>query len=129
MLVIDASAVVDILVRSPRTPALRRLTERERLSAPHAIYAEVLSALRHKERVGELTPAEASQAVAWLKTLPLQMVWSADWIDLAWERRDWLHIADAIYVSAAERLRVPLLTTDRRLARALADRSIEVLAV
>lgn len=129
MLVIDASAAVDLVVPSSRTPVLRRLIYDSRLYAPHLMYSESLSALRRMERSQELTHLQADAAVRRLRDMPVQTAWSADWIDGAWSRREWLQMTDAVYAAAAERLDAPLLTTDRRLARALADRSINVIAV
>jgi predicted nucleic acid-binding protein len=40
-----------------------------------------------------------------------------DLVDRAWSLRDRLSMGDAIFVSLAEALGAPLVTTDRRLAR------------
>lgn len=129
MLVIDASAAVDMVVTSPRTAVLKRLTEGERLFAPQLIYSEGLSALRRLELGGRLSPGEADAAASWLRHMPVRTVWSQEWIEKAWERRHWLRVSDAIYVAAAQRISAPVLTTDQRLGRALADRSIDVITV
>ena len=129
MLILDASAAVDIVVRSPQTSVLLRLIESERLFAPHLMYTEAISAVGRLERAQVLTADQASTAIAELIRLPVRTVWSPDWVTMSWERRDWLRFSDAIYVAAAERLGAQLLTTDQRMARALADRKIEVLLV
>ena len=129
MLVLDASAAVDLVAPSSRTSAVQRLVHGERLHAPHLMFSEVLSALRRMERAQRVTPAQAEVFVDRLRTLPVHTVWSVDWLDGAWSRREWLQTTDALYVAAAVRLGAPLLTTDQRLGRALADRSIDVISV
>lgn len=41
-----------------------------------------------------------------------------------WSLRGWARVTDGYYVSLAEALEVPLLTTDLRLARAVRDREV-----
>lgn len=129
MLILDASAAVDLVVTSSRTPALRRLTGDQRLFAPQLMYTESLAAVRRLEQADKITSTDADAAVARIMALPVRTVWSADWLAGAWARRSWLRISDAIYLSASERLGAPILTTDQRLGRALADRSIDVITV
>lgn len=129
MLVIDASAAVDIVLRSPKSQTLKLLTQNEHLLAPHVMYSESLSAVGRLERAGKIAASDAEAAVGWLTRLPVRTVWTPDWIADAWAKRSWLRTTDAVYVAAAERLGTPLLTTDQRLARALRDRSIQVISV
>lgn len=129
MLILDASAAVDLVVPSSRTPTVQRLVHDERLHAPHLMYSEALSTLRRMERAQRVTPKEAEIYVKRLSSIPVQTVWSTDWLEGVWSRREWLRTTDAMYVAAAVRLGAPLLTTDQRLGRALADRSIEVITV
>lgn len=129
MLILDASAAVDLVVMCPKTHTIRQLIRDEPLFAPHLIYSEALSALRRLERTGKLSAEEAGIALHRLKLLPIRTAWSSDWLDLSWDAREWLRLTDALYFAASQRLGGRVLTTDLRLARALTDRSIPVLSV
>lgn len=117
-LVIDASAVVDLLVGGRRTAAVEARVAGMSLVAPDLVGVEVLSALARLERASALPGggAEAARA-AWGRTsverLPLAPVEPR-----VWDLRDRLRTSDAYYVAYAELLGAPLLTCDARLARA-----------
>jgi hypothetical protein len=68
--------------------------------------AEVLLVLGWLARAGALEPAPSVRP-------PL-----ADLLFGAWARRDSLRLVDALYISLAQHLNVPLLTTDSRLSKA-----------
>jgi predicted nucleic acid-binding protein len=117
-LVIDASAVIDLVVQGARTADVEARVGGARLAAPDLVGLEVISALARLERAGRLTPQAADTARdGWLRTsvrrLPLGAV-----EDRVWMLRARLRSSDAYYVAYAEQLRVPLLTCDARLARA-----------
>jgi predicted nucleic acid-binding protein len=117
-LVLDASAWLDLLLREAIGERVAARIDRHALHAPAHIDLEMISAFSRIERAGALSAAEiearlgAAQAVA-IARHPL-----ADLAAGAWSRRSSLRISDAFYVELASRLRVPLITTDRRLALA-----------
>lgn len=117
--VLDASALVDFLVGTDRAGAVAaRMSEFADLHAPAHLDAEVLSALGRLQRAGVIT---AGAAVARLKALaaaPIHRHALAQLLVGAWQRRDRLRLVDALYVELAASLRLPLLTTDARLASA-----------
>lgn len=129
MLVLDASAAVDLVVRTSASATLMTLIEGKRLLAPHLMYHEALSAISRLERAGRLAADRADAAVRRLEELPVHTIWSDSWITDAWSAREWLRTSDAVYAAAARSLQAPLLTTDARLGRALANRSIGVITV
>ncbi len=117
-IVIDASAVVDLLIGSDHTPEIRRAIDGAKtVLAPDHLNGEALSALRRLERRG-LSSQRATQAVADLKALPVKHVPSTPLLDRAWALRENVKPFDAIYVALAQALRCPLLTADGRLAGA-----------
>jgi len=61
--VIDASALVELLLQSERAPAVLQAVGATDMVAPDAINPEVVSALRRFERIGELQAGRAIQAV------------------------------------------------------------------
>ena len=124
MLVVDASAVIEVLLDRPAADEIARRMAEQRfdLHAPHLLDIEVLSALRRLVLAGEASAERAHGAVSDLLDLPIERYPHDVLLSRAWEMRDNLTAYDAVYVSLAEvlgDLPVPLLTTDGRLARAV----------
>jgi predicted nucleic acid-binding protein len=114
-IVLDASAMVDLLVGHGEFR--RRLTEAT-VHVPAHFDAEVLSALGRLWRAGLLTGDEAGLCIAALTSAPFKRHTLEVLLTGAWRRRSNLRLVDALYVEIAERLGIPLLTTDTRLASA-----------
>ena len=129
MVVIDASALVALLLEGPSGPIQDRLRE-QTLAAPYLVDLEVASALRRRVRRGVLSPAEAGVRVATLAALPVERHAHTRLLPRIWDMRDNISTYDAAYVALAETLGLPLLTADRRLARAPGVRcAVEILPV
>ncbi len=130
MIVVDASIVASALGDdgSDGERARQRLAG-ERLFAPELLDLEVASVWRRAARAGRLGERRASQALEDLAALPLGRAPHQPFMSRIWELRDNLTPYDAAYVALAEELEAPLLTADRRLAKALGARcEIELLA-
>jgi predicted nucleic acid-binding protein len=117
-IVVDASALVDLLVGTDLAPAVRTRLAGTVWRAPAHLDAEVLSALGRLSRAGRLTDADVDQRLALLGSLPLSRHLVPGLLAGAWTRRADLSLADALYVELAAQLQAPLITTDLRLARA-----------
>lgn len=128
-LVVDASVLIMALADDGGEGAAARGRLRgEALTAPHLIDLEVASALRTLTARGALTERRASAALRDLSDLPLQRAPHAPLLPRVWALRGTLTPYDAAYVALAEALEAPLLTADRRLAKAPGPRCpIEVL--
>ncbi len=119
LLVLDASALVDLLVGSARGEEVhRRLRAAETLAAPELVTVETASALHRLARAGVLTEADADRGLSALAGLPIRAVPHAAVLEAAWALRHAVRIADAFYLAVAKGLDAPLLTTDARLSRA-----------
>jgi predicted nucleic acid-binding protein len=116
--VVDASAWVDLLLGEPRGARVADRLEDQSLHAPAHIDLELLSVFRRIERAGVLTPAQVDARLRVAHDVPIRRHTLADLADGAWRRRANLRISDALYVELAVQLDIPLITTDRRLARA-----------
>src|SRR5262249_25660499 len=100
----------------------------ERLTAPELVDLEVTSVWRRQVRDGAMDARRAALALADLTALPLRRAPHRALLARCWELCGNLTVCDASYVALAEALEVPLLTGDRRLARATGLRChIEVL--
>ena len=115
--VIDASAMVDLLARTDRAPAVRTRLARSVLHAPAHFDAEVVSALGRLQRARALDAEHADAALAALVRAPVTRHDLTPLLAGAWARREVLRLTDALYVELAEQRSYPLLTTDHRLAR------------
>lgn len=119
MLVPDSSAIVAVLVDAgPEGTWARRALDSAPLVAPHHLPAEAANVLRRLEARGEISPDVADAALADLLDLPAELVPFAPFAHRVWELRGAITAYDSWYVALAESLGAPLLTLDRRLARA-----------
>ncbi|MCC3327994.1 type II toxin-antitoxin system VapC family toxin [Nocardia abscessus] len=117
-IVLDASAMVDILVRNDRTAAVITRITTTVMHVPAHFDAEVLSALGRLNRAGDLTDDDVETALSRLARAPLTRHPLLNLTKGAWARRAAIRLTDALYVELAEQLDMPLITTDGRLARA-----------
>ena len=122
MLVLDASALFEVLADTETAEELRQIIGRGSVAAPHLIDAEVLSVIQTMLRRGKLDPTAAHQAVQDLTDWPGERWSHRPLLARAWELRDNVRGYDALYVSLAEALDAPLLTLDHRLGKATGPR-------
>lgn len=119
MQIIDASAIIDLVARTPRGSAVRRsIRNDDEIFAPELVDAEVLSGIARQERAQLISTSDANDAVARFGALSLTRVTATLLRDRAWQLRHRVRVSDAFYVACAELLKVPLVTTDARLSRA-----------
>ena len=129
MIVLDASALIDLLLREEGVKAIedRVFAPGESLNAPHLIDLEVAQVLRRYRLAGELSDSRAENAFDDLAALPLQRYPHDILLPRIWELRHNATAYDAAYLALAEALDAPLLTRDRRLAASRGHRArIEV---
>ena len=124
MLVIDASAVVELLIGGRHADWVTGTVRDEVIVAPELLDVEVTSALARLERSGQLDVMQADAAMARFAALPVERLSHAGLGADAWALRRAVRIADAFYVAAANALDCLLLTTDARLGRSGVVRSL-----
>jgi len=113
--VIDASALVDLLLADVLGDAVAARISGNVLHGPGHLDAEVLSALGRMNRSG-LIPDDAVRAmIDRMVDAPVVRHPLAGLLLGAWERRANLRLADSLYVELAESLNMKLVTTDQRL--------------
>lgn len=129
MIVLDASAAVEVLAGGAARPRIRARLAGEELHAPYLIEVEVLETLRRWVRSRALSLDRAADARDDFIDLRLVRYPHTALAARAWELRDNLSAYDAVYVALAEELEAPLVTCDARISRAPGLRaSIEVFA-
>jgi len=127
-LVLDASVGIKTVLRESLSDRVQEMFDRlseepaAAFHVPDLFYLECASILRKRVRKFGLSSGEARRSLAFLLGFPLRATPSAELareaLDLALARG--LTAYDAAYVALSDRLRLPLVTADARLASDLA---------
>jgi predicted nucleic acid-binding protein len=126
VIVLDASTVVEWLLRLPRAGLVeeRLSREAESLHSPHLLDVEVAQVVRRLAAQGVVSAERGRQALEDLADLDLARHPHEVLLPAIWQLRENLTAYDAAYVALAEALDAPLLTLDARLAGAPGHRAI-----
>jgi predicted nucleic acid-binding protein len=132
-IVLDASAVVPLMMTHPLTQAVERCFrhwKREycRLVSPCFMPVEVVSALRQAVYSGKFDPQQAQEAVGIMMGMGIEFIVSDIEVlqsSLRWaERLGQSKAYDAQYAALAERLGAELWSADQRLVNALKEQGV-----
>lgn len=120
MIVLDASVVLEVLLRTPDAARIdaRVFDRRETLHAPHLLDVEVAHVLRRYVGRGEVSAERGQQSLVLLAEFPLRRYPHQPLLPRIWQLRENLTAYDAAYVALAESLGAALFTRDERLAAA-----------
>ena len=128
-MVLDASVVLELLLRTAvgnRVEA-KLFSNSGSLHAPHLIDVEIAQVIRRHAFAGIISVSRSEEALEDLADFSLHRHAQTESLQRIWELRHNLTAYDAAYVALAETLDAPLLTCDRKLARAANHRArIEV---
>ena len=118
MIVVDASIVVEVLLRSDAGSALEeRLFEGDDpLHAPHMLDVEVAHALRRCALHGDIDERHGRDSLGDLAAMSIERHGHQPLLERIWQLRHNLTAYDAAYLALAESLDAPLLTRDLALA-------------
>jgi predicted nucleic acid-binding protein len=116
--VVDASAVVEVILSTPTGDALTGRLAADEIVVPDILDADVASAIRRACRLGRMSEHEAAGRLDVLVDWPVTRL--ASRFLLRGTRRWWPNVSvhDALYLAAAEASGSRVLTCDGRLARA-----------
>lgn len=118
ILVVDASAAVEYLLKTELGERVAALFDRQHLAAPEILDAEVLAVFRRELLRGSLSASRAEEAVVDLSSWDVERVGHRRLLMQAWALRNNVSAYDALYVSAARALNAGLVTADGPLSRA-----------
>jgi len=116
--IVDASAMVDLLLGTELSNSVAERLRGQQLHAPAHFDAEVLSALGRLHRGGQLSARQVSTRLGHLAAAPVERHPLTPLVQGAWRRRHNLRLVDALYVELSSRLDTVVVTTDGRLAAA-----------
>ncbi len=128
-IIIDASAIIAVIVNEPEKAALIEMTKDSDLLAPQSIPWEIGNAFSAMLKRHRISLEQAVQAIRIYKVIPIRLV------DV--ELEDAVHLAeqlniyayDAYLLCCAERYKAPLLSLDRDLVAAATALGLPVLEV
>ncbi len=131
MIVVDASAMLELLLATPKASAVakRVFGISVPLHAPHLIDVEIAQVLRRAVLARNISAEQASLALDDFLAIPLYRTPHDILLPRIWQLRANLSAYDAAYVALAEALAAPLVTCDQRLAAAPGHKAaIELIA-
>jgi predicted nucleic acid-binding protein len=117
MIVIDASAVLEILSRTSKGLELEDALLYRDLHAPHVIDLEVLNAVRRWERTGVVGAGEAVDILSAFLAIGVTRYPHTPLVDPIWALRNDLTADDAAYLALAKALDAELVTMDSGLRK------------
>jgi predicted nucleic acid-binding protein len=120
MIVVDASAITELLLQTELGTSVERRIYREDddLHAPHLLDVEILSALRRLVHAGDVLAERAEEAIEDLGLLRIIRHGHLDLATRAWALRQNFTAYDAVYLALAESLDATVVTCDRPLGAA-----------
>jgi len=125
MIVLDASAAVEVALRPERTPEISEALGGEEVRVPAHFDKEVYAAVLRLLRQRSITADQAALGLARTARLPAERVPLAQMLAEAYVMRDRFSPGDVFYAVLARRSSAVLVTCDASLARA-ADGYVEV---
>jgi predicted nucleic acid-binding protein len=117
-IVIDASAAVELLMRSPAGEQVEGILQGQQVAVPAHFDAEVFSALGRLVRAGTLEEGWMETLLFELARAPFVRYSVPPLLAPAWELRHNLALRDALYIALARGLGARIVTGDARLAHA-----------
>jgi predicted nucleic acid-binding protein len=125
VIVVDASAALEVLLRTPAGPRIetRLFAPGESLHVPHLLDLEVVHVLRRYEAARVIDAQRGQEAIADLTAWPLTRYPHDLFLARIWALRHNLTAYDAVYVALAETLNVTLVTCDERLVVSVGHRA------
>ena len=120
MIVVDASALLEVLLRTPTAKAVedQLFASRQTLHVPHVLDVEIAQVIGRSAAKGDLDGESGREALADLADPPMRRYPHDFLLPRIRDLRNSLSAYDAAYVALAEVLDAPLVTRDRRLAAA-----------
>jgi predicted nucleic acid-binding protein len=117
LIVVDASFLCDFLLRGNVDVELASLVaSQDMLVAPDLISYEIGSVLRRLCLAGKLDESKAGTALQSFEELRIDLHEPAPLMQRAWHLRNNFSFYDACYIALSETLKVPLYTSDLKLA-------------
>ena len=125
---VDASAVVEVLLNTPSAPRIadRIFQAAESLHVPHLLDLEVAQVVRRAVLRGDIPALRGNDALDSLAKPAVTRYPHEQFLPRIWELRHNLTAYDAVYVALAESLAAPLITRDAAFGSRSHDAAVEL---
>ena len=126
-ILLDASAIMTIILNEPNREMVVNLTENSTLLSPDIISFEIGNALSNLFKRHKITEKELFEAYGYFSSIPVRTV------DVNIEKalkiacKYFMYAYDAYYLEVALRLKLPLITFDEQMKNAALNLKITVL--
>ena len=115
MIILDASAVIEFLLRANSVPEIMDAIEQtEVIACPVILDFEILNTLRRQTQEKLVTSKRANQALEVYHGLTLERFDTSLLTERIWLLRHNFTSYDASYIALAELLEIPLVTCDKK---------------
>ena len=130
LIVVDASAVVELLATTPVGREVgQRIREERLLHAPHLLDLEVINAMRRQTAIHSLGADRVDASLTEYRNLRILRHPHHPYVNRVWEYRHQFSAYDACYLALTEAFGATLLTCDGALKRARLSRGrVELVA-
>jgi predicted nucleic acid-binding protein len=127
--IIDASALIAVIVGEPERNRIIEITTGNTLIGPGSIPWEIGNAFSAMFKQDRLSLKEAQKGLAIFQSIPLRYVEADFYNVLKLSKNIKMYAYDAYFLDCAIRRKAPLLTLDRNLKMAAQSLNIETLEV
>lgn len=117
MIVLDASAAIELVLATRPGAAVARRLRGETVHSPAHYDVEVVGAIRRAVVRRLISDHEGLVAVADFESLSVRRWPTKPFVERAYQLRSTHTVADGLYIALAEGLVAPLITCDGRLAQ------------
>jgi predicted nucleic acid-binding protein len=128
-IVVDASAIIAVIVNEPSKSDIVRATQGASLIAPASIHWEIANAFSAMFKRSRLSLEEAIKAVAVYKQIPIRFVEVELEESLRVANQLNIYAYDAYLLRCAQKQRAPLLSLDRALITLAKQLNLQVIEV
>ena len=126
-IILDACAIVAVIVKEPERDSVIELTKDAMLVSPNMVSFEIANALTKMMKKKIIEKERMVNAFNYFKRIPIKNV-EIDFenaFEIAWNHK--IYAYDACYLEAAKRLNLPLLTFDSNMLKIAKELGIDTL--
>lgn len=128
-MIIDASAILAVLLNEPERDGINKMTTGASLAAPACLEFEIGNALSALMKRNAISIPQAVSVYHEFCKIPVRELPVNIPTSLVVSGEENIYAYDAYYLTCAEQMRLPMLTLDKRLAAVSAKRGIQLVEV